>query len=91
MSHIGHVNNVLLLSPKSFLYLFTNVYQMKSFIMKKVVCIGNNLKLNQNQAMVAEVKRNLKSFKPELLVTKGSHLKQKEVQLEKICNFVQNI
>ena len=35
------------------------------------------LKLERNQAVVAEVKRQKKNFKPELLVAKTEHLKQK--------------
>ena len=35
------------------------------------------LKLEKNQAVVAEVKRQKKNFKPELLVAKTEHLKQK--------------
>ena len=35
------------------------------------------LKLEKNQAVVAEVKRQTKNFKPELLVAKTEHLKQK--------------
>ena len=35
------------------------------------------LKLEKNQAVVAEVKRQKKNFKPELLVEKTEHLKQK--------------
>ena len=35
------------------------------------------LKLEKNQAVVAEVKRQKKNFKPELLVAKKEHLKQK--------------
>ena len=35
------------------------------------------LKLEKNPAVVAEVKRQKKNFKPELLVAKTEHLKQK--------------
>ena len=47
MSYIGHPIIVLLLSPKTFVKFILNVYHMKSFIMKKVVCIGDDLKFNQ--------------------------------------------
>ena len=41
----------------------------------KIDIVG--LKLEKNQAVVAEVKRQKKNFKPELLVAKTEHLKQK--------------
>jgi len=47
MSYIGHPIIVLLLSPKTFVKFIINVYHMKSFIMKKVVCIGDDLEFNQ--------------------------------------------
>ena len=46
------------------------------------------LKLEKNQAVVAEVKRQKKNFKPELLATKVEHLKKKllpKFQIEMIC------
>lgn len=42
------------------------------------------LSLTKNQAMVAEVKRNQKNFRSELLATKVSHLKQKVLPKYKI-------
>lgn len=42
------------------------------------------LSLTKNQALVAEVKRNRKNFKPELLTTKAGHLKQKVLPKYKI-------
>jgi AAA+ ATPase superfamily predicted ATPase len=46
------------------------------------------LKLEKNQAVVAEIKRQKKNFKPELLAKKVEHLKQKllpKYQIEMIC------
>lgn len=46
------------------------------------------LKLEKNQAVVAEVKRQKKNFKPELLTAKVEHLKKKllpKYQIETVC------
>jgi len=46
------------------------------------------LKLEKNQAIAAEVKRQKKNFKPELLVAKVEHLKNKllpKYQIEAVC------
>ena len=46
------------------------------------------LKLEKRQAVVAEVKRQKKNFKPELLAAKVEHLKRKllsKYQIEMIC------
>ncbi len=46
------------------------------------------LKLEKNQAVVAEVKRQKKNFKPELLAAKVEHLKHKllpKYQIETVC------
>jgi AAA+ ATPase superfamily predicted ATPase len=46
------------------------------------------LKLEKNQAIVAEVKRQRKNFKPDLLSTKVEHLKNKvlpKYQIDKVC------
>lgn len=46
------------------------------------------LRLEKNQAIVAEVKRQRKNFKPELLATKVEHLKNKvlpKFKIEMIC------
>lgn len=46
------------------------------------------LKLEKNQAVVAEVKRQKKNFKPELLEAKVNHLKNKllsKYQIETVC------
>ncbi len=46
------------------------------------------LKLEKNKAVVAEVKRQRKNFKPELLAAKAEHLKHKllpKYQIEKVC------
>ena len=46
------------------------------------------LKLKKNEALVAEVKRQKKNFKPELLATKVEHFKQKllpKYHIETIC------
>ncbi len=46
------------------------------------------LKLEKNQAVVAEVKRQKKNYKPELLATKAEHLKHKilpKYSLETVC------
>lgn len=46
------------------------------------------LKLEKNQAVVAEVKRQKKNFRPELLATKVEHLKNKvlpKYQIETVC------
>lgn len=46
------------------------------------------LKLEKNYAVVAEVKRQKKNFKPELLTAKVEHLKQKllpKYQIETVC------
>ncbi len=46
------------------------------------------LKLEKNQAVVAEVKRQKKNFKPELLAAKVEHLKNKllqKYQIEMVC------
>jgi len=46
------------------------------------------LKLEKNQAVVAEIKRQKKNFKPELLATKVEHLKNKvlpKYQIETVC------
>ena len=46
------------------------------------------LKLEKNQAVAAEVKRQKKNFKPELLATKVEHLKNKllpKYQGEMVC------
>lgn len=46
------------------------------------------LKLEKNQAIVAEVKRQKKNFKPELLAAKVEHLKNKllaKYQIEMVC------
>ena len=46
------------------------------------------LKLEKNQAVAAEVKRQKKNFKPELLATKVEHLKKKllsKYQVEMVC------
>lgn len=46
------------------------------------------LKLEKNQAVVAEVKRQKKNFKPELLTVKVEHLKKKllpKYQIETVC------
>lgn len=46
------------------------------------------LKLEKNQAVVAEVKRQKKNFKPELLATKAEHLKHKllsKYKIEMLC------
>jgi AAA+ ATPase superfamily predicted ATPase len=46
------------------------------------------LKLEKNQAVVAEVKRQKKNFKPELLAAKVSHLKHKllsKYKIETLC------
>lgn len=46
------------------------------------------LKLEKNQAVVAEVKRQKKNFKPELLMTKVEHLKNKllpKYKIEMLC------
>jgi len=46
------------------------------------------LKLEKNQAIVAEVKRQKKNFKPELLATKVKHLKNKllpKYQIKEVC------
>ena len=45
------------------------------------------LSLTKNQAVAAEVKRNRKNFKPELLATKVSHLKQKVLPKYKIESY----
>lgn len=42
------------------------------------------IKLTKNEALVAEVKRNRKNFKPELLATKAAHLKDKALHKFKI-------
>ena len=46
------------------------------------------LKLEKNQAVAAEVKRQKKNFKPELLAGKVEHLKKKllpKYQIETVC------
>ena len=46
------------------------------------------LKLEKNQAVAAEVKRQKKNFKPELLAKKVEHLKNKllpKYQIETVC------
>lgn len=46
------------------------------------------LKLEKNQAVAAEVKRQKKNFKPELLATKVEHLKNKllpKYKIEEVC------
>lgn len=46
------------------------------------------LKLEKNQAVVAEVKRQKKNFKPELLATKVEHLRHKllpKYQIDSVC------
>jgi len=46
------------------------------------------LKLEKNQALVAEVKRQKKNFKPELLAKKAEHLKNKllaNYQIDTLC------
>ena len=46
------------------------------------------LRLEKNQAVVAEVKRQRKNFKPELLAAKVAHLKQKllpHYEIETCC------
>jgi hypothetical protein len=46
------------------------------------------LKLEKNQAVVAEVKRQKKNFKPELLAAKVEHLTHKllpKYQIETVC------
>ena len=46
------------------------------------------LKLEKNQAVAAEVKRQKEIFKPELLATKVEHLKKKllpKYQVEMVC------
>lgn len=46
------------------------------------------LKLEKNQAIAVEVKRQKKNFKPELLVAKVEHLKNKllpKYQIETVC------
>lgn len=46
------------------------------------------LRLEKNQAIVAEVKRQRKNFKPELLAAKVEHLKNKVLpkhEIETIC------
>ncbi|KAA6310433.1 hypothetical protein EZS27_038264, partial [termite gut metagenome] len=45
-------------------------------------------KLGKDQAVVAEVKRQKKNFKPELLASKVEHLKQKlslKCSVETVC------
>ena len=49
-------------------------WELKGY-QKEIDIVG--LKLEKNQAVVAEVKRQKKNFKPELLVAKTEHLKQK--------------
>ena len=52
------------------------------------------LKLEKNQAVVAEVKRQKKNFKPELLVAKTEHLKQKllpKYRIEMRCLSLENM
>jgi len=52
------------------------------------------LKLEKNQAVVAEVKRQKKNFKPEPLVVKVEHLKQKllpKYQIEVVCLSLEEI
>lgn len=46
------------------------------------------LKLEKNQAVAAEVKRQKKNFKPELLARKVEHLKKKllpKYRIETVC------
>jgi len=46
------------------------------------------LKLEKNQAVVAEVKRQKKNFKPELLAAKVEHLQHKllpKYRIETVC------
>ncbi len=46
------------------------------------------LKLEKNQAVAAEVKRQRKNFKPELLTAKMEHLKNKllpKCQVDMVC------
>jgi hypothetical protein len=52
------------------------------------------LKLEKNQAVVAEVKRQKKNFKPELLAAKVEHLKNKvlpKYQIEAVCLSLENM
>lgn len=52
------------------------------------------LKLEKNQAIVAEVKRQKKNFKPELLAAKVEHLKNKllaKYQIEAVCLSLQDM
>nr|MBP9481625.1 ATP-binding protein [Parabacteroides sp.] len=52
------------------------------------------LKLEKNKAVVAEVKRQKKNFKPELLAAKVEHLKKKllpKYHIEKICLSLENM
>lgn len=52
------------------------------------------LKLEKNQAVVAEVKRQKKNFKPEFLVAKTEHLKQKllpKYRIEMRCLSLEDI
>ena len=46
------------------------------------------LKLEKNRAVVVEVKKQKKNFKPELLATKVEHLKNKvlpKYHIERVC------
>lgn len=52
------------------------------------------LKLEKNQAIAVEVKRQKKNFKPELLVAKVEHLKNKllpKYQIETVCLSLQDM
>ena len=52
------------------------------------------LKLEKNQAVVAEVKRQKKNFKPELLAAKVEHLKNKllpKYQIDTVCLSLENM
>ena len=60
---------------ESFQYLaIVSWWELKGY-QNEIDIVG--LKLEKNQAVVAEVKRQKKNFKPELLVAKTEHLKQK--------------
>jgi len=52
------------------------------------------LKLEKNQAVIAEVKRQKKNFKPELLAAKAEHLKNKllaKYRIETVCLSLQDM
>ena len=52
------------------------------------------MKLEKNQTIVTEVKRQKKNFKPELLATNVEHLKNKllpNYQIEIICLSIEDM